>query len=130
MSILSDFDKINCPDTMASQRPEEGKEAEQETEVADTVHNERFLRCVTGTLLFEVVADQQVGAEADTFPTDKHDQCVVAEHQHEHGEDEEVQVTEVTVETFFTMHVTNGVEMDQGTHTSDNQDHQGRERIE
>ena len=130
MSILCDFDKINCPDSMAPQRPEDGKETEKETEVTNTVHNKRFLRGITGTLLFEVVADQQVGAETDTFPTDKHDQCVVTEHQHEHGENEEVQVTEVTVETFFTMHVTDGVEMNQGTHTRDNHDHQGRERIE
>ena len=39
-------------------------------------------------------ADQRVGAEADAFPADEHQQQVVAQHQRQHREGEEVQVGE------------------------------------
>ncbi len=130
MGVFGNFNEVNRPDTMlAAEGPEDGKETEQEAEVTDTVHDKGLLGGIAGTLLFKVVADQQVGTEADTFPADKHDQGIVTKYQHQHGEDEQVQVTEVAVEALFTVHITDGVEMNQGADTGDDHDHHGRQRV-
>ena len=56
---------------------------EQEAEVADAVHDERFLARRGGVLLVVVETDQQVGAESDSFPS--HEDEEVAAAQNENG---------------------------------------------
>jgi len=124
MRLLADLDKVDRPDAvLAAKRPENGEQAEQEAEVTHAVHDKGFFRRIAGTLLLEIVTDQQVGTETDAFPADKHDQGVVPQHQHDHGEDEQVQVTEEAVEPLLAVHVTDRVEMNEGTDPADDHQH-------
>jgi hypothetical protein len=50
---------------------EHQEEAEDESGVSDAVHDERLLAGVRSALLVEPEADQQIRAEADTFPADE-----------------------------------------------------------
>ncbi len=97
--------KLTVQTPCAAEGPEKGEEADEEAEVTNAVDDKGFLGGVAGTLLVEVVADQQVGTETDPFPADEHHQSIVPQDQHQHGETEEVQVGEEAVEAFLAMHV-------------------------
>src|SRR6185436_2980221 len=69
--------------------------------------------------LVEVIADQQVRAETDAFPADKHQHEVVAEHERQHREHEQVEKREEAIEAFLTVHVTDGKDVNQKTNKGD-----------
>ena len=74
-------------------------------------------------------ADQRPRAEADALPADEHEQQVVAQHQRQHREGEEVQVGEEPPVGVVVVHVAGGVEVDQPADAGDDEDHHGGERI-
>ncbi len=127
--IFRDLHEVHRPDPFAAEGPEQGQQAAEKAEVTDPVDNKRLLGSITSTLLLDVVTDQQVGTETDTFPADKHNQRVVAENQEQHGAGEQVQIAEEAVEALFTVHVTDRVEVDQGTDTGNDQNHDSGQRI-
>ena len=125
MGIGGNFNKVDGPDTVTGERPEQNEQSTEETEVTNTVNNKCLLGSVAGTLLLVVVADQQIGAETDALPADKHDQGITTQNQHQHGESKEVQVTEESVVASLSMHIADGVEVDQGTNPGNHQNHHG-----
>ena len=120
-------------DLLEVERAEEGEDAEDpedEAEVADAVDDERLLAGVGRELLLVVVPDQQVRAQAHAFPPDEEHEEVAAEHEDEHREHEEVQVREEAPVALLVPHVARGVDVDEETHERDEQQHQGRQRID
>src|SRR5262245_25525916 len=61
--------------------------------------------------------------EASPPPTDKQQQIIAGEHQREHEEHEQVQITEEAVETAFLPHIADGVNVDQKSDAGHNQQH-------
>ena len=98
-------------------------------EVADAVDDERLLGGVPGRAAAEVVADQEVGAEADRFPEDEEHQQVVCQHQHQHREDEEGEVGEEAVEAAVAVHVADGVDVDEQADRGDDEEHDRGELV-
>jgi hypothetical protein len=78
--------------------------------------------------------DQEIGAEAHTLPADEHHEQVVAEDEHQHREQEEVQVGEEALEppviAVIVVHVADGVDVNQRADARDHQDHDRRQRVE
>jgi hypothetical protein len=111
---------------------EGGEDGEQEAPVADSVDDEGLHARSRTPVLLEIEADQQVGAETHTFPTDEEDRQVGAQHQHQHREHEEVEVGEVARvrPVRLVVHVTDRVDVDQEANEGDERHHQRRDRIE
>ena len=78
----------------------------------------------------EVKSDQQIRAEPHSLPSHKQEQVIVGKHQREHGEHEQVHVSEEAVETALVAHIADRVDVDQEADPGDHQHHDGRERIE
>src|SRR6266542_1647131 len=96
-------------------------DAENETPVTDSIGDECLLGGWRGLIFVEIKPNQQVGAQADTFPTDKHQEEVVGEHQRQHREHEQIQVSKEPVVTAIAMHVTSGKNVNQETDEGDKQ---------
>ena len=112
------------------QRPEQQEHADQERRVADAVGDERL---AAGDRVVHVrvpEADQQVGAQADAFPTDEQQRQRVAEHEHEHRGGEQVQIGEEARDVGILVHVAERIEMDQQADAGDDQDHHAGQRVD
>ena len=112
-----------------SERLEREEHCDHEAPVANSVGDERFLASGGGRLAAVPETDEQVRAGAHTFPTEERNQHVLAEHQHEHAEHEQVEVQEELAELGITVHVPNGVQVDQRSNAGDEQRHRDRQRI-
>ena len=66
------------------------KDTHQQTQVTNPVHDESLACCLTIFFIPEPKTNQKIGAEANTFPTDKQDHIVAAQYQQQHGENEEI----------------------------------------
>src|SRR5207245_8467922 len=64
------------------------------------------------------VADQCVGAEADSFPAKEHQQQIIGEDEEEHVGDEEVHEEPVARESELTLHVLKAVDHDEEANPS------------
>jgi len=106
------------------------QDAHDEAVVADPVDHERLLAGVAGTLLVKIEADEGVGAEPDAFPAEEHHQVIVAQHENEHGEHEQVHVAEEAVEPGVLPHVTDREHVDEKPHAGDHQQHDRRQGIQ
>src|SRR3954454_10806376 len=78
----------------------------------------------------EIESDQQIRAQPYTFPADKHQNVVVPQNQSEHGEHEQVQISEEAVVTAFVGHVAHRVDVDQRAHAGHKQQPDSGKRIE
>ena len=104
--------------------------AEEEAGVADTIYDERFFACVRGGFFEEVETDQQIAAQAHTFPAHKQEKKIVGEDQGQHGKHEQVHVAEETVVAAFVAHVADGVDVDEESDAGNDQNHDAGKRIE
>ena len=68
---------------------------EHETEIADAIGQERFLRRLRRRIALEPMADQQIGTDAHQFPEDEHHHEIVRDDDAEHREHEEGERREV-----------------------------------
>ena len=117
----------------APERGEDAEHPEQEPVVADAVDDERLLARRGGVLPVEVVADEQVGAQAHALPPDEHEQEALRQDEREHREQEQVQVGEVpriARVRLVVAHVADRVDVDQETDERDEGQHQRGERVE
>src|SRR6185369_16208835 len=80
-------------------------------------------------MAMEIETDQQIGAQAHALPTHEHQGIVVPQDKGEHGEHEQVEISEEAVVAAFVRHVSGGIDMDERAHAGDKQQPDGRERI-
>ena len=109
---------------------DEKEHREKEAEVADAVDDEGFFAGVGGGVLLEVEADEEVGGEADAFPTDEQEEEARGEDEDEHEEHEEVEVGEEAPVAVFMRHVAGGVEVDEEADAGDDGEHDQREVVD
>ena len=109
---------------------EQEEQAEQHGGVADAGHHERLARGVAVLRLLVEEADQQVAAEPDALPAEEQHQQVVAEHQHEHREHEQVHVGEEPAVALFVPHVAGRVEVDEEADAGDDAGHHEGQAVE
>ena len=95
-------------------RPPQEKDAEKEPEVADAVDDERLLARVRGGVLFEIVPDEDVGAEPDQLPEDEHHHEIVGEHDAEHRKEEQGQPRKIPPVALLGLHVADRIGEDEG----------------
>jgi hypothetical protein len=93
--------------------PEQQGDPENKTQVADPVDDKGLVAGQDVVAIFAVKADQQVGAEPDPFPADKHHHRTIAEDEDQHGPEKEVEVGEELAEIVVTGHIADGVDVDQ-----------------
>ena len=74
---------------------EQQEHADEEAEVADAIDDEGLHAGAGCGGLLEPEADEEIGGETDSFPSDEHQKRVAGQHQNCHEEEEEVQVAEV-----------------------------------
>ena len=125
-------------DLVEGERAERGPErhhGDEHAEVAHAVDDERLLAgvgvpAVQIVALVEPEADQQIRGQAHAFPAHEHAHEGIAEHEDEHGEDEEVQVDEEALEALVVVHVGDGVEVDQRADARDDQRHDHAQRVD
>ena len=115
------------------QRPEAGEHEEdrdQEARVADAVHHEGLGGRLGRRHPVVVVADEQIRAEPHPLPPDEEHGVVVAHHQEEHRDHEEVHVGKEAREPFLAVHVADRIDVDQKAHAGDHQHHDAGQRID
>ena len=106
------------------------KMAEKEARVADAVHHKGFRGGLCGGDLVVVIADQEIGTESHPFPADKEHHIVVPHDEEQHGDHEEVHVGEESREPILSVHVADGVDVNQKSDSRDDEQHDARERID
>ena len=130
-----------CPPTLIDdredlavvQRAEGGPDehdAEAEAEVPHPVDDERLLARDDGGLLLVPEADEQIGAEPDRLPEDVEEEEVVGEDQHDHREDEQVQIREEAGVPVVAVHVPDRVHVNQEADAGDDEQHDRGELID
>ena len=92
---------------------EDEHDSHHETPIAYAVGNKRFLRGVARFLQIGVEADEQVGTEPDSLPTDKHQEEIVSQHQRQHREHEQIQVGKEAIEAGVAAHVADRKDVNQ-----------------
>jgi hypothetical protein len=65
------------------------KDAQQESEVRDAVHDERLVACIGGGRFFEPEANEEIRARGDEFPEDEEHQEIGREEDADHRKGEE-----------------------------------------
>ena len=105
-------------------------DAEDEAEVADAIDQESLHVGENGGRAGVPEADQQVGDEADSFPTEEELHEVVAHDEHQHREGKQRDVAEEAVVARIVLHVANGVDVHHQRHEGDDQHHRGGQGID
>ena len=113
-----------------SEIPGDEEHAENESGVADAVDDESFVSGVAGGFAVEIETDQQIRAQAHAFPADEHEHIIVRQDERQHGEHEEVEVSEEAVVAAFMRHVSGGVNVDQHADAGDEEQPDAGERVE
>ena len=109
---------------------EEEKERQHETDIADAGDDERLARRQAVDKILVPEADEQIAAQADTFPADEERQQVAGQHQHQHRRDEQIHIGEEAVIAFVSGHEFGRVEQDQAADDGDDEHHHQRKRVE
>jgi hypothetical protein len=109
---------------------EQHRHGDEEAEVADAVGDEGLLARGRVLLFGEPEADEQVAAEADALPADEEQRHAVAQDEHQHREDEQVQVTKEAVERGVVPHVRGRVEVNERADPGDDEHHRARQRVD
>ena len=104
--------------------------ADHETEVADAVREEGFLRGVGGGVLFIPMPDEQIGAEADQLPEDECHDEIVGEDDAGHREHEECEAGEIARLCGIVLHVGQREQMHQQADAGDDDHHAGGELVQ
>ncbi len=130
MGVLLYLPVIERPDTLGPETYEEREDTEEKAVIADPVDDKCLLARVGRGIFPEPEADQEVRAEAHAFPPDEHEKEIVRGHEDQHHEDKEIEVREVAGVAFVTVHVSNGIDMDQEADAGHNEAHDDGKRID
>ena len=121
---------VDLADTEASDLVRDQEDAEQEREVTDPVDDERLLRRRSGRLSFEPESDQQIGAQPHALPANEQQDEVVGQNENEHRRAEQIQVCKETRVSIVSVHVADGVDVDERPHPRHDEHHHDAQRIE
>ncbi len=92
-------------------------------------HDKRLERRPPISFVLIVVADKAVAAKANAFPTEKQQQQVIGQHQHQHAEHKQVHPGIEAGYTGLAHHVPDSEQVNQETHAGDDRHHDQRETI-
>lgn len=109
---------------------DEAKHTEKEPDIAHAVHDEGLVCSLAVVVVVVPETDEEVGAEAHAFPTEEREEQAVGEHEHDHAEQEQVDVGEEAGKTAIPVHVTDGVQRDEGANAGNEQKHDAGKAIE
>ena len=98
-------------------------------EVTDSVRDEGLLASHGRAVARVPERDQEVRARSHAFPAEEGDEQVLAEDEHQHAEDEQVQVQEELRELLVPVHVADRIEMNERANAGDEERHRDAERI-
>ena len=121
---------LECDEVERTVEREAHRDAEDETEVANSVDDERLLRGGGGVILVEVVRDQHVRAEAHEFPEDERHEQVVGDDDAQDGEHEDRETGEETAAGRVFLHVADGEEVNPRGDERHHEEHQARVGID
>src|SRR5438105_3036779 len=119
-------------DVVVVQRPEfldDEKHSNQKSEIADAVNDEGFFAGIGGGIFEKEKSDEQIRGQAHALPAHEQQQIARSQHQREHEEHEQVEITEKAIVAALVLHVSDGVDVDEEADTSDHQDHHQRELV-
>ena len=105
-------------------------QGDAEGDIADAGADEGLAAGVGVGLIPVPEADQGIGAEAHAFPAQVNEDQAVRHGDHQHGEDEEVQVTEIADVIGVFPHEGGGIEVDDAGHEGDHHRHDRRQGVE
>ena len=74
----------------------EAEHTEQEADIAHAVHDERLVRRLAVIDILVPETDEEVRAEAYAFPTEEREEQVIGKHEHDHAEQEQVDVGQIS----------------------------------
>src|SRR5437867_8468589 len=86
-------------------QPKEQQDTQYKSPVANPVGDESLLGGRRRFLAIDVVADEQIRAETDAFPTDEHQKKIIRQHEREHRKHEQIQVSEEAIKATVAVHV-------------------------
>src|SRR5439155_3513202 len=112
-----------------AQVQEDQESGEDHADVADGIHHERFATGKHRRRSLVPEADQQVGAESDTGPTNDQPDQIAGQNEQQHRKHEEIHVGEESRVTGVFPHVADRVDMNHEADAGDHEDHQGGERV-
>src|SRR5262245_13009372 len=98
---------------------EDQEHSDHKTEIADAIHDECLLGGIARGFAPYVVTDQQIRAEPYSLPADEQKQQVVGQHQRQHHEHEQIEISEKPVEPGIAVHVADGIDVYQQSDASD-----------
>ena len=109
--------------------PEEQQNSNRKSKVANSRGDERFLPRINRRLLQKPESDQQIAAQPDAFPTHKHQHNVGGQHQRQHEEDKQIQVSEEAVISFLVRHVAGRINVHEQAYERHHQQHYDRQMV-
>ena len=98
-------------------------ETEDETQIANTIRDERFLRSGGGKIFVEIMGDQHVGTEAHELPENKRHQKVVGDDNAQDGEHEDGETGKETSLRGVIRHVANREQVNPRGDERDHEEH-------
>ena len=108
----------------------EHQNADQEEHIGKARHDEGLLGGSDGGGCRVIETDEEIGRYADQFPEHVHLENVGGEHQSEHRHGEEAQVGIIALETAFTVHVAERIDVHHERHGGNHHEHHHRDGIE
>ena len=117
-------------DVQGAELGEQQEQADGHGRIADPGNDEGLARGITVVRIVVPEPDQQVAAQSDAFPAQIQQEQIIAEHEQQHGEDEQVHVAEKAAEVRVVGHVAGGIDVDQEANPGNDQNHHQREAVE
>src|SRR4029077_6399761 len=115
--------EVQRPNTLAAEFRNDKENSQRKTKVADAVDDERFVSGNNIQRLFIPKAYEQIGTQADAFPTHEEGQQIVRHHQDEHEENKQVEVDEKARHPLVVGHIAEGIDVDEKADAGDDQQH-------
>ena len=106
------------------------EDSDEESQIGEARHDKGLLRRGDGLLLRIVEADQQIRADAHQLPEQVHLENIGRHHKSHHTHRKQRQERIVTLETPFTLHVAQRVDMHHQRDGRDHHEHHHRNRVQ
>src|ERR1039458_3918838 len=115
-------ERIHIDESKRSAEPRDKEHPQYESRIADPVDDESLVFRVTRRLAMKLETNQKIRTQPHALHLKAQQHLVVGENQREHGEHEEVQVSEEPVVSALMRHVPGRINMDQHPNARNKQD--------